>query len=816
MTDLQRDIPYNYMLQSKNAYNTGDLFELKITVTSEQIKLNIYHDAGKTVLSGGDMEIDPNSLVESNQNLAEEAISAELKILGTEDDYVGPTTKGNLHLGKLPETEFPSYRGPRNAITGVIYKFKISEHVLNPIEDSLVINKIDRNINAPISSVSFDENSGYVKIPGFELNVGDQFSIDFINNNVNGPIFYAYTIDQNGQWNSLLIRIVYRRVQVISTVANVHRHDNAYKAYRLGSITQIVITRISNQILKITVNKRQNLEIISREWHNENAPYKYEHVFIGGIQPDAVVSQTEKIQRPQIRIKNFDGCVLKMNIKGSQIDFNNALEVNGSANFKECKAKINSRYSSHNFHNKKYKSTGLDLDYDPKGLGQTARNLVAPFGSSSSSNSNLSKGKSSSENTCSSTYTYNLEQTAVQFGWKPDSYIIKKLTPSHQKSLTKKFRLKLDVKTYAKHGVLIYATKVNKGDYDIRLSLSSGHVLLNIVAPGAKKHLKIMSKKAINDGYWHTIYLHQQRKTRNIFMKIDNMRKAGIDDHQNVLMKDFQFPQEVYFGGRPHATAYTSEKYKSPDACMKNIYIGRVPLDISDPNNCNFITGCGRKHEPGMFFPGNSGNHSKITDSYAEISDIFGPNNEFKSSFSFRSFTPDSTIFETEIMQNPPIPEDIFAENSDEDLLPYIKMTVQAGRVNLQVDDIDYTTNQGNLVCDGDWHDINMYISKQTVRIILDGSYILRPKNLNGKINKSANFQPALVFGSTITKLNYYEGNDVAKPSLLLGAYYDADTGEIISDYRGCMKKFKITSNRNWRWKNVYMVTNQSCPVPGA
>ena len=771
--DLQRGMSDNYMIQTRDRYNNGETIELKIVLDLTNIQLQIFNDAGEL------LEPESQTSIQVPEGVSMDVI----------DYSAGSTTsnmKPSIHLGKLPGSEVPSYRGPRNGITAIVTKFNINGNQINPIENSLIMNEIDNDITSPIRSVSFDEHEGLVKIPGFELNVGDKFSIDFINHNVNGPIFYAFTVDEDGQWNSLLIRIVYRRVQVISTVGNVHRHDNAYKAYRLGSITHIVVSRTSPQILKITVNKRQNLEIISREWRKEKAPYKYDHVFIGGIQPDDVVEQTEKIFRPQIRIKNFDGCIMGMKVKDKKVDFNNALMVTGSANFKECKAKLTRHSRESLISSRKYKSAGSSgKDY------YASHNGLIP-GSSSHGN-----GKSHNKHqTCSRKYTYNLEKQAVQFGWKPDSYIIKRLTANHQKSMNKKFRLKLDVKTFADHGVLIYATKVSRGDYDIRLSLASGHVLLNIVAPGAKQTLKITSKRAINDGKWHTIYLHQQRKSRKIFMKIDKTRRAGIEKDVN-LMKNFKFPKEIYFGGRPHATAYTSDKYKSPDACMRNIYVGRVPLDISNPSNCNYITGCGRKHEPGMFFPGSSGNHSKISNSYAEISDIFGSNNEFKTSFSFRSFEKDATIFETN--------EGVGSGQgqTSEKGLPYVIMKIVDGRVIIVVDDTTYLTNESQTICDGNWHDINMYVSKSSVRIILDASYSLQPQN-----NKRAR----------IEKLNFWEPNstkDKTKPVLLIGAYYDRDTRNIVSDYRGCMKNFKITSNRSWRWKNIYMVTNQSCPVPG-
>merc|ERR1712174_55851 len=134
--------------------------------------------------------------------------------------------------------------------------------------------------------------------------------------------------------------------------------------------------------------------------------------------------------------------------------------------------------------------------------------------------------------------------------------------------------------------------------------------------------------------------------------------------------------------------------------------------------------------------------------------------------------------------------------------------------MGIKVDDAIYTNQYTSVViCDGEWHTMNMYISKQAVRIIQDGAYSLRKQTIkiakgqNSNNNKSNLFKNDADSRYAMTeKLNMYDpkmmsGTNLQKPSLLIGAYYDKSTRSIRSDYRGCLR-------------NLRMITNQSCPVP--
>ena len=363
-------------------------------------------------------------------------------------------------------------------------------------------------------------------------------------------------------------------------------------------------------------------------------------------------------------------------------------------------------------------------------------------------------------------------------------YVVKHLTRNHQRSLAKRFRIKLQVKTLSRSGVLIYATPVDENkDSDVRVSLTNGQVQVSIINARANERLTLTSNKRINDGTWHEVTVQEQRGSSKLMLRIDGKR-AAIE--RNVLMmKIFRFPDVVYFGGRPGASWYTAERYRSPDACMRNVYIGRSKTTISNPASCNFVTGCGMRHEPGMFFPG-SGNHTVIKNSYGEIANAFGKNGELKLTLNFRTVERSGTLIDTK-NQN-------------------VKVKIIDGEVRIISGDKVYSSNK--LVCDGSWHELEIDVKPRIGRFVftLDKRF---------RITKSRRVYSAHVLGKAATwSKGSFDPSSVADEVLYVGGYFDYDSEQVQSNFRGCMKGFEILSSKKWRWSVQKMLTTKSCPVP--
>ena len=299
----------------------------------------------------------------------------------------------------------PRYNGPTESASACISELIFNGFTINPIKNSKDGEKyqISEECNSPIHSASFND-IGHIKIPQFSIGVGEQFEMTLINKKINGPIFYGYTMSDN-QWISLLIRIVYRRVQVIFTVGNVHRHDNAFKATRLNHEIKIKVKRTTDQNLRVIINDRQTLEIVSREWRKGNDPFVFENVYLGGIIKDNEVTEREKVHRPQVRVKSFRGCIQKMLINNSPQDFNQALAVVGQVRFTKCQSKNTLKRATRD---------GITTSFNKRRQEQF-------FGQPQALVTSVSKPEL--QETCRATaYKYSLNPEAIQFGWRPDSY----------------------------------------------------------------------------------------------------------------------------------------------------------------------------------------------------------------------------------------------------------------------------------------------------------------------------------------------------------------------------------------------------------
>ena len=124
-----------------------------------------------------------------------------------------------------------------------------------------------------------------------------------------------------------------------------------------------------------------------------------------------------------------------------------------------------------------------------------------------------------------------------------------------------------------------------------------------------------------------------------------------------------------------------------------------------------------------------------------------------------------------------------------------------------------------SMVCDGSWHTVQIISHPDTnhYRLMLDGIQIFaEPSNPSAKITTAG---PLSGRGS-LTSFNpppeWFKVNDekLRNQILLVGGYWNHRQDRVQSNFRGCMKDFRIHSNQTWRWKTQRMMTTDSCPEP--
>ena len=259
-----------------------------------------------------------------------------------------------------------------------------------------------------------------------------------------------------------------------------------------------------------------------------------------------------------------------------------------------------------------------------------------------------------------------------------------------------------------------------------------------------------------------------------------------------LFPRKFWFPKTVYFGGRPGIHDFMAEKWRSPDACIKSAFLGKYSIDLSDPDSCNFITGCGQKHEPGIFFPGpeNAYSHHKVKNSYAELANVYSANGQLDFSFSFRLTDQYATLVSSGAIRQ---------SATDE-----LRIRVHQGFVQTNIGSRHFYSTK--TVCDGQWHRISITIDpiNSVYKVVLDSDQKLITPNV--MVPKKG--------GMEFEKPKWYLDEKAGiTSSLILGGYLN-EKGTVNSDFRGCVKDLNIDSNVHWRWNTRYMIGESNCPIP--
>lgn len=362
-----------------------------------------------------------------------------------------------------------------------------------------------------------------------------------------------------------------------------------------------------------------------------------------------------------------------------------------------------------------------------------------------------------------------LPPPAVQFGRGVHSH----MQFAFEEKVENKFRIEVEFRTFASHGLLLYATHDEHSDF-FSLHLENGMPVFQF--DNGKGIGKTVGNSSVNDGQWHTIRI--ARSKRKGSMKVDGMRYRKVMSPKGNNRMDVT--RVLYVGGVPFSVVSSKLAgiWQSLDSCVRSVTLNKRRLDLRRPDMSNMVGSCYENFEMGSYFDGTGyaiydANHRVGPDMLIELD--------------FRTWAN----------------EGVFMSVSDavrgdglalEMVNGSIYFRVNNGGGNMETVFTPKTELPGVVaLCDGEWHKIKATKTKSALTLTVDGQMGTPQRDSTGQNSADT------------------------KDPLYIGGVADGEEQRQLTTYRrfmGCMKNVKVKGqvvdfSQVYAYQDIYP---NSCP----
>jgi len=175
------------------------------------------------------------------------------------------------------------------------------------------------------------------------------------------------------------------------------------------------------------------------------------------------------------------------------------------------------------------------------------------------------------------------------------------LNKTHLRLTPDENKLSFEFKTYAEEGVMFY---MGKDDY-FSVELRRGKIVFQYDLGSGSAILQ--STRRYNDGKWHKIFIHRQKK-KGLLRIDDSKTEKEILKESRGKLSNLETTQDIYFGGiETNVETNVNVMTRGFDGCIKNIIVSARPIELSNKNlikrSKGLIKGCPVKEIYQVSFP---------------------------------------------------------------------------------------------------------------------------------------------------------------------------------------------------------------------
>uniref|UniRef100_A0A914WZ73 Uncharacterized protein n=1 Tax=Plectus sambesii TaxID=2011161 RepID=A0A914WZ73_9BILA len=257
----------------------------------------------------------------------------------------------------------------------------------------------------------------------------------------------------------------------------------------------------------------------------------------------------------------------------------------------------------------------------------------------------------------------------------------------------------LQFRATASSGVLFFATNEKHTDH-LALYLKDGKVVFSYNSGSGTAILE--SKRPYIDGEWHTVRVEREGTAGK--MTVDDAEEVHGESPKGTDAVDTQPP--FYVGGLPtdlvpFATRVIPGSRPEFGGCMRDFKLNDVKFQ--PPSNEVGVVPCSQFEEDGLFFRGTNNSHA-VLDSELVIGSSFSLEMELK----------------------PRVKTGVIVSISANDL-DYLSLQLIDGSVKFALDNgggaqtLVHKPTAVNALCDGHWHNIKIYKTKNLMTMTVDG-----------------------------------------------------------------------------------------------
>ncbi|CAL1543632.1 unnamed protein product [Lymnaea stagnalis] len=256
------------------------------------------------------------------------------------------------------------------------------------------------------------------------------------------------------------------------------------------------------------------------------------------------------------------------------------------------------------------------------------------------------------------------------------------------------FVFEFEFRTYYPNGLFGYLANNDKSFY-FGIQLRNGR--LEIAYTYQDRISRVNFEGVANDGKWHSVHIMKSNNTLTV--KFDRLAKSGlIDQVLNIALP-------LHLGGPADRKEFINSNIDLVDhsvrGCIRSLAVNNVPINITDTQVIQDVTGCFKNVEPGVYFGG---------DGWGMYANDFVIKSNFIISLEFRTTSQDGILVSA---SDPARGMGITLELHDGKLKFALRNSAGLYRVE---------TGNENLYhfCDNKWHNVRATLTNESLSISAD------------------------------------------------------------------------------------------------
>ncbi|ESP05355.1 hypothetical protein LOTGIDRAFT_227981 [Lottia gigantea] len=191
---------------------------------------------------------------------------------------------------------------------------------------------------------------------------------------------------------------------------------------------------------------------------------------------------------------------------------------------------------------------------------------------------------------CGQKQDYGYQQGGSSFGNTKASFAQVKVK---RRDVSKSFNISFEFRTYYENGLFAFITNGEQSDY-IAAQLKSGYLEISYIRTVPTT---TQSRQTYNDGRWHSVRITKERK--DLMYIIDNR-----ETKRTRIRAKLDIDAPIYIGGLPNNFDLKTDQVvrNSIRGCVKNVYINKDLIDLSDTKIISGVGQCYKDVERGAYF----------------------------------------------------------------------------------------------------------------------------------------------------------------------------------------------------------------------